>query len=60
MAVIEANKKLKGRQIDIIQLDYIRNRPAESYSAPKSETVKKLSNPKWVKINEKKLKLFEG
>lgn len=51
MAVIDINRKLKGRQINIIQLDYIRNQPVQPHSAPKSENVKKLNNPKWIRVN---------
>lgn len=47
--VIELNKKIKGRQINIIQLDYLRRQPVEQKSFPKSNDVSKLINPKWIK-----------
>lgn len=45
------NRKLKGKQINIIQLNYIRDKPADSQSGPKSDNVKKLTNSKWIKVD---------
>lgn len=45
------NKKIKGRQVNIIQLNFIRDKPADSQSGPKSDSVKKLSNSKWIKVD---------
>lgn len=46
---------MKGGQVNIVQLDYVRNRPVNSQAAIKVNGVYKLSNNKFIKPNVSQL-----
>lgn len=48
--VIEVNKKMKGRQINILPLSFIRKQPIEKKNYPINEDCFSLLNEDWIKI----------
>ena len=44
------NRKNKGRQINILQLDYYRSRPLGKKVMPKDRDVQNLFNERWIKV----------
>lgn len=60
MSVIDANRRLKGGQINIIQLNYLRRNPVQTVSAPKNSGVHKLSSNKYIKLYKAKANMFNN